>query len=198
MVFGILVSVPAFSDPNAPIVQNEFAKQKEQMETQLFKAKKALQTAEDAWQTALNESKTEAQKDLEGLKTFKRYYSLLLNRYSSDNAQFQPWMPIQSKDVETINSLFETYLRSKPLKGRVSAGQADKTLDWGMSRLEEIHKIHDNPKTENNSELEIIHHQIKEAEASIDAIHSQASRLDIKLVEKDPREVAGNEETSGN
>jgi hypothetical protein len=185
-----LICTRGFAGDPPTVIQSEFAKQEGQLEKHLFEARHQLEALETARTKAIQTAQNEAKKDEEGVRNFKRYYSLLLNRYADENAQFQPWRAIQNEDVDNINKLFETYLASHPLKAPVSAGQADKTLDWGMTRLEELYKVHNSPKPDNNSELEIINHQVRETETRIDSIRSQASRLDIKLLEKDPRDNA--------
>lgn len=189
LVVSVTVSLSSFAGDStqAQVIQTEFAKQEGQLEKQLSDTKHHLENLEEARNKAIQTAESDAKRDEEGVRSFKRYYSLLLNRYADENAQFQPWKAIQNDDVDNINKLFDTYLSSHPLKSPVSAGQADKTLDWGMTRLEELYKMHHSPKPDNNSELEILSHQIKEAEIKIDAIRSQASRLDIKLIEKDSR-----------
>ena len=63
------------------------------------------------------------------------------------------------KDQSYINKIFEKHLHSTPLFGRTSAGEAQRTLSWGIGRLQELQKIHSTPNEANNSELEIIAYQ---------------------------------------
>ena len=182
---GLLnLSSVALADGNSPLVQNEYAKAQTQLEGQLLNIRKSMRSIDDQKSRAVQEAKAQSQVDLEGLREMKRYYTLLLSRYSNETSQFQPWRVVGAEDVENINKLFDTYLHTRPLRGRVSAGQADRTLDWGMSRLEDVYKTHKSPSTDNNSDLEILQHQMKEAEASEKAIRSRADRLDLKLNEK--------------
>jgi hypothetical protein len=189
-----LISVTTLADgnSNSPLVQNEYAKAQTQLESKLLTAMRALKGFDDARLKAIEDAKAMSDVDMEGLRGLKRYYTLLLGRYSNDAAQFQPWTVLANDDRENINKLFDTYLHSKPLHNRVSAGQAERTLDWGMSRLEEIYKMHKSPSPENNSDLEILSHQIKDSEASVKAIKTHADRLDIKLNEKAIQEAVNN------
>jgi hypothetical protein len=174
-------SVIAADPPSAPVVTSEYAKQQVQLESQLAKAKRMLRDFEAVREKAISDSKAMAQTDMAGLKALKRYDTLMSSRYATEQGEFQPWRPLAKEDVENINRLFDTYLRSKPLFGRVSAGQAHKMLDWGMSRLEEMTKARNKPKPDNNSDLEIVAHQIKETEATLKSIMTAADKLGMKL-----------------
>jgi hypothetical protein len=172
------------ADGGSPLVQSEYAKAQTQLEGQMTAVQKTLKGLEEAKLKSIQASKTQAETDMEGIRELKRYYTLLLSRYSNDNGQFQPWRVLAHEDFDNINKLFDTYLQTKPLRGRVSAGQSDHTLDWGMGRLEEIYKMHKSPNADNSSDLEILSHQIKEAEASAKAVKAHADRLGLSLNEK--------------
>ncbi len=167
------------------VIQDEYAKVQTDLETKLHAEKRTLFDLEQQKKKAIDDSKALAEIDRQGIQALKKYWTLTLNRYSGSDNKFQSWRAVTPKDVENINSLFETYLHSKPLSGRASAGMADRTLDWGMTRLEELAKGHGSPKPENNSELEIVSHQIADAETTIRQIEDQASRLGIKLRDRE-------------
>jgi len=184
LVIGLITSSVAVSaDGNAPVVQNEYAKQQTELEAKLVKQKRLLRDLKNQEDKATEASKAEAQVDTTGLSAMKRYDTLMTGRYATDQGDFQGWKTLSAEDIENINKLFETYLHSKPLSGRVSAGQAHNQLDWGMSRLEELSKMHRSPNSENNSDLEIIAHQRQEAEAAVKSVNNMADRLGLKLTD---------------
>jgi hypothetical protein len=96
-------------------------------------------------------------------------------------AMFEPAMEISTRDVENLNDLFKSYLSTTMFYGRVSAGQATKQLENGMEKLDEIFLVNSKPSESNNSELEIIGHQIREEEAKVEKAQTQATSLGLNL-----------------
>lgn len=185
-----LSALPAFADPSAPVVQDEYAKEKARFDTVMIAARKKLSELQKAQEKAIEASKAQAKVDLEGVAVMKKYWTLINYRYGNEEGKFQNWKVVDTKDVENINNLFGTYLRSKPLTGRISAGTADRTLDWGMTRLEEMAKMHGSPRPDNNSDVEILSYQIKDTESKMKIITDQADRLGVKITEQQPVEDA--------
>jgi hypothetical protein len=183
MLLVLALSFPfvASADPVTPLVQSEYAKLQAEFQSEMAKSKKTLVDLAQKKSRAL--SAVEAQTRLEngGIEQLKRYDIVITSRYVNENGEYQSGMEINQKDVENINQMFETYMHSAPLFGRVSAGHARRTIEWGITRLQELAKLHGNPTEENNSELEIIAKQTRDAETTIHTVTALAGRLGVSL-----------------
>src|SRR5262249_27725608 len=77
--------------------------------------------------------------------------------------------------------LFKSHLAQSPLLGRVSAGQARRTLARGMDRLDDLIAINKEPTEANHSEFEIIAKQIADEEARVKRVNYLAETLGSPL-----------------
>lgn len=175
------------ADPGAltaampPVVKAEFARTQQELQLDLALAKRRLQALEAEKTQAIAQSQAAAMADLAGIKTLQDYELLLVTRYTDNRAEFQSGAQLSEREVDNLNKLFTGYLQATPFKGRVSAGQARKTLKWGVTRLTELNQMHAEPTEKNNSDLEIIAKQQTESEALVHRIVAAAETLNFRL-----------------
>ena len=141
------------------LVRDEMKAMYQNAQAELARAKKKDSDLKAMQDKALASAAKQAKMDDAGIDLMTNYNMLISSRYINDKGEFQPGSEITEKDQEYINRIFEKHLRSTPLRGRTSAGEAQRTLSWGIGRLQELQKTHSLPSEINNSELEIIAYQ---------------------------------------
>lgn len=188
-IIGFLILVITFKlcfgaeEAVNPIVSGEYVKVQNELSASLAQAKKNQKDLLGDRKRAILDSQSQAKVERQGIEALKKYDLLLTIRYSDDKGVYQPGNEISLKDQENLNKMFETYMRSTPLFGRISVGHARKIIDWGIKRLEDLSKVHGDPTDANNPELEIIAQQTRDADQKIKTVTELASRLGVKLHE---------------
>lgn len=167
--------------PVNPVVHGEYMKVQAEFSQSLNHAKKVLRDLVTDKKKAVLASQAQAKVEQTGIEALKKYDLLLTIRYANEQGVYQSNVEISTKDQENLNKLFDTYLRSTPILGRTSVGHARRMIDWGMKRLEDLAKAHNDPTELNNPELEIIAKLTIDAETKIKTVTDLASRLGVKL-----------------
>lgn len=127
--------------------------------------------------SVLNQAAKQAETETSWIENLKRYQTLLTSRYLDEKGEYQPSKEINSRDLENINRLMASYLHSTPLQGRVSAGQAFKTLETGIDQIGDRIKVHRSPSSSNNSEIQILQAQIEEMENNLKKLIDRGKKL---------------------
>lgn len=165
------------------IVQGEYLKVQSELSQSLGLSRKTLRTLEMEKKKAILASQAQANVEQTGMDALKKYDLLLTIRYADERGTYQSNREISQKDQENLNKLFDTYLRSTPILGRTSVGHARRMIEWGVKRLEDLAKAHNDPNESNNPDLEIIAKQATDTEMKIKTVTELAGRLGIKLNE---------------
>lgn len=174
---------PAFSNDQVSMVSAEFTKTKTEFQATFNQIKKALRDIEAEKSKAIREAKAQALKDQEGIKAFQTYDVLISSRYVDKDAKYLSSLEVSSKDHENLNELFQSYLRTNPLVGRLSAGHARRYIAWAIDRLKELHQYNAEPTEKNNPDLEILARLTVENESRLVTVTELAGRLGVKLEE---------------
>ena len=180
------------------MVSSEFTKTKSEFQMTFNQVKKSIRDIENEKAKAIREAKAQALKDQEGIKAFETYDILISSRYVDKDGKYQSSLEVSSKDHENLNELFQSYLRTNPLVGRLSAGHARRYIAWAMDRLKELSKYNADPSEKNNPDLEILARLSVENENRLRTVTELAQRLGVKLEEasalaemgKDPNQPA--------
>ena len=178
-----LFSGNSFGEDAAANVNAELSKTQGDFQATYSQLKKSLKELESERVKAVQEAKSQALKDKEGIKAFQTYDSLLSARYVNTEGQYVSALEVSRKDHENLNHLFANYLKMSPLSGRLSAGHARKYITWAVDRLMELEKMNSNPSDKNNPELEIIARLKQENEDRMEVVSGLAKRLGVKLEE---------------
>lgn len=181
VLVSVSISVAGRADETTPLVTGEFAKQQNELQAQMTKAMDRLHQVQSERERAVIAAKLLAKAEAAAIESLRKYDILIEARYVSNDGTYQSGSEVSKKDVENLNKMFDGYLHSVPFQGRVSAGYARRTIAWGMARLDELSKTHSQPTEANNSELEIISQQLKDAEATVRIVTSLALRLGVSL-----------------
>ncbi|MFM8270223.1 MAG: hypothetical protein ACKN9V_08555 [Pseudomonadota bacterium] len=173
----------AFSTDQINMVSAELTKTKGDFQSTYNQIKKALRDIEQEQSKAVRESKAQSLKDQEGIKAFNTYDILISSRYVDKDGKYTSSLEVSSKDHENLNELFQLYLRTNPLAGRLSAGHARRYISWAVDRLKELYKYNSDPTEKNNPDLEILARLKVENESRLGTIMELAQRLGVKLEE---------------
>ena len=184
VIWGLnLYSDRAFSNDQVSMVSAEFTKTKSEFQMTYNQVKKSLRDIENEKAKAIRESKAQAFKDQEGIKAFETYDVLISSRYVDKDGRYLSSLEVSSKDHENLNELFQSYLRTNPLVGRLSAGHARRYISWAIDRLKELNKYNSDPSEKNNPDLEILARLTVENENRLHTVTDLAQRLGVKLEE---------------
>lgn len=165
------------------LVSSEVATTQQEFQNTFNDLKRSLHQLEAERAQAIESAKLQSKKDQEGIKAFTTYDTLIASRYVDSKGNYLSSLEVSKKDHENLNSLFENYLRTNPLVGRLSAGHARKYLKWGMNRLKELAEYNAAPDEDNNPHLEILARLKKESETRLQTVTQLAGRLGVKLDE---------------
>lgn len=165
------------------LVSSEVAATKQEFQRTYSDLKRNLHQLQMEQEQAIEKAKLQSKKDQEGIKAFETYDTLIASRYVDSAGKYQRSQEVSKKDHDNLNSLFENYLRTNPLVGRLSAGHARKYLKWGISRLKELAEYNRSPDEDNNPHLEILARLTKENEMRLQTVTQLAGRLGVKLEE---------------
>jgi len=198
LVAFVLCSNFALASDQSSMVSAEFSKTKSDLQNHFNLIKRSLRDLELEKAKAIREAKAQALKDQEGIKAFETYDVLISSRYVDNEGKYLSSLEVSPKDHENLNVLFQSYLRTNPLVGRLSAGHARRYISWAIDRLKELHQFNADPSEKNNPDLEILARMTKENENSLGTVTELASRLGVKLEEasalaemgKDPNQVS--------
>lgn len=193
-----LLSGHAFGTDQVSLVSAEFTKTKGDFQANFNQIKKSLRDVEAEQTKAVREAKAQALKDQEGMKAFQTYDVLISSRYVDKDGRYMSSLEVSTKDHENLNGLFQYYLRTNPLVGRLSAGHARRYISWAVDRLKELHQYNAEPSEKNNPDLEILARLKVENENRLATVMELAQRLGVKLEEasalaemgKDPAQPA--------
>lgn len=162
-------------------VGEEIQREQEKLQAKLIENRKRIAELDSRRSQVIARSEAHSQVLLQGEELFRKYGNLLSVRYVNDRGRYQSGMEISQKDVAHVNRLFETYLQATPLQEKASAGYARRLLEWGAQRLNKLAKVHAAPTEKNNSELQLIAKQKRDARLSIENITALAQRLKVPL-----------------
>jgi len=176
------ILAPVFGNELA-LVSSEVATTKKEFQATYNDLKKNLHQLESERVQAIEAAKLQSRKDQEGIKAFETYDTLIASRYVDPSGKYLSSSEVSKKDHDNLNALFETYLRTNPLVGRLSAGHARKYLKWGISRLKELADYNASPSEDNNPHLEILARLKKDSETRLQTVTQLAGRLGVKLEE---------------
>lgn len=166
-----------------PLVMGEYAKIQNEFQSGLATSRRNIANLQADKKRVVSQYQLQAKAEQAGIEALKKYDLLLGSRYSNERGEYQAGLELGQKDVENLNRIFENLMRTTPFVGKTSAGFARRTIEWGMKRLEELAKTHQDPSEQNNPELEIIAKQLFDAETKIKTVTELASRLGVKLNE---------------
>lgn len=165
-----------------PLVKGEYGRTQQDLQWELTKLKQRQVELETQRDKARDAATAEAETNRNGIKVFKEYDRLLSVRYSSKTGDFEPGVEISSKEVENINQLFQSHLRTVALSGgRISAGNARRSLEWGIERLGKYEDWNTSPNEQNNSDFEIIAKQLHDVDSDVERVMDLADKIDVKL-----------------
>jgi hypothetical protein len=116
-----------------------------------------------------------------GIEAMKKYDVLVEGRYANDKGEYERGLQLAQGDVDNINKLFQNFMNAMPLQGRVSAGQARRTIAWGMEQLKDREKLQSTPLESNNSDLEIIGYETRQAERQLQVTIQLAAQLGLTI-----------------
>lgn len=162
------------------MVQEEVRKTEADVTKTWAQAQQKLNELQAQRSVFLANSKKLGEDEMKGFELMQKYGTLLVTRYRNEKNTFEPGMEISQKEQDNINKLFQTYLRSNPLRGHTSAGEAKRVLEIGAKNVEANAKIHLNPSENNNSDFEILNYQIGQAEISLAKVTELAKVLGIE------------------
>jgi hypothetical protein len=176
---------PAYAvDEIASVIQEELKKEQTEVQTEYVKVQRRVHELQAQKGKSIVDSKRRGEAELLGSDLLKKFMLLMTSRYRNERSEFESGLELNAKDLELINKVFAKYLFSHPLQGRVSAGEARRTLDWGVKRLQELAKIHAEPTEQNNPDLEILTYQLKISEISLKRVGDLAKALGVNLTEQ--------------
>lgn len=178
-----IYSLNALSGDQANMVSAEFSKTKSELQVTFNQLKKSIRDLEIEKSKAIRDAKAQAMKDQEGIKAFQTYDVLISSRYVDKDGRYLSSLEVTTKDHENLNELFQSYLRTNPLVGRLSAGHARRYIAWAVDRLKELYQVNADPSEKNNPDLEILAHMTKENEGRLVTVTELASRIGVKLEE---------------
>ena len=186
MVLGSMPALAAddaaHSDAHVPqFVHVEYDKSHQDLATKAAGLKKKMVDMESEKARIFAEAKSQSIFATNGIEAFKKYDVLVEGRYVNDKGEYEHGLQIAQGDVDNINKLFQNFVNATPLQGRISAGQARKTIAWGMEQLKEREKTHASPTESNNSDLEIIGYQTRQAERQLQVTIQLAAQLGLTI-----------------
>lgn len=169
-------------DSHVPqFVHHEFDKAHQDLASKAMGLKKKLSDLESEKARVYAEAKAQTGIDTTGVDALKKYDVLVEGRYVNDKGEYERGLQVAQSDVDNINKLFQSYLSSTPLQGRVSAGQARRILAFGIDQLKDREKAHSSPSESNNSDLEIIACQMHQTEKQLQVTIALAGQLGLAL-----------------
>ncbi len=145
------------------LVDDEFSKETTSVRTEWEQLAKKLAEINGRREKAVEESRARGQWEAQGAELMQKFQTVVNSRYHGKTGEFEGGRELSQHDLDNINKVFNRYLSSTPLKGRVSTGEAVRFLDWGAKRLNTLSNSHNEPSEANNSELEILAYQNKTA-----------------------------------
>ena len=189
-----LLSGNSFCTEATPMISAELSKTQKEFQANYAQMKKNLRDLESDKMKAIQDAKAQSLKDREGIEAFKTYDLLIATRYVNDSGQCLSALEVSKKDHENLNKLFDVYLRTSPLVGRLSAGHARRYIGWAVQRLQELSQFNSEPSEKNNPDLEILARVKNETESRLRTVTELASRLGVKL-EENSAVAEGSKET---
>lgn len=160
VLFAMFETRAAFSAEDIPSqVGGELKSLYDSAQMDLGRAMKRVEELKGQKEKALSDAQKQKKTDEEGINLLTSYTVVIGNRYVNEKSEFEPGMLASTKDQEIMNHIFERYLHIVPFRGKTSAGEAVRTLTWGISRLGELLKQHRSPSETNNADLEMIAYQ---------------------------------------
>jgi hypothetical protein len=155
--------------------------QHQEMQKKYDEGRRAMTELERQKALAMQALRSKAKFFEDGMEVLRRYDVLVTTRYVDPAGKFVSGKELTAEDVKTVNQIFQSYFRSSPLEGRISAGHARKVLKQGMEQLAEVRKIHESPSEENSPELEIFAQQIKDLMDEEQRLMMLAERLGMPI-----------------
>jgi hypothetical protein len=163
------------------MVHQEYGKTHQQLQNELSQLNLRRAELEKQKAQARTISKQMVRVDDTGIQNLQAYDTLLRARYGDEKGKFQEGMELKPSDIENINNLFQSYLAMNALWGRVSAGQAQRVIHWGVGRLKELKSEHESPSEDNNSVFQIVARGLEEVDRQQERVLELADEIGVKL-----------------
>ena len=163
------------------MVREQYRITQDALQVELSLANARLKVIENEKAGVLARAKVAADIDAKGIAQLKKYDALIAARYVDKKGNYHGGFQLVQTDVDAINDLLKTYLRSSPLTDKVSAGQARRTLAYSIDRLEDIRSAHASPTETNNSDLEILAKIAHDEEARSKKVLDLAATINVTV-----------------
>lgn len=171
------LSRPVLADEVNEYVGNELQLMQTTIQSELERTDKKIADLQAAKESAINRSKISAENERSAIDLLKTFSILIQGRYVNEQGEYQDGLELNEKDRRFLNLAFNKYLHTTPIQEKTSTGEARRTIDWGVKRLQEVAKIHAEPTEMNNSDLELIALNLKQSQKTRKRFAELAERL---------------------
>ncbi len=179
---ALFLALPIYAGEDVtPMVQEEFKKAQADVTAEWKRVTGRVQELLKAKAKAVEEAKKKAEGQTKQVELLKKYSLLLGTRYRNDKGEYDKGIELTLKDSENLNKMLRSFLSWTPIQGRISVGEARRNIDWASARLVEMARFNTEPTETNNSDLELITHQMKELEIGRVKVETMAKALDLPL-----------------
>lgn len=173
----LALSPHAKADELSTYVNTEIQEMQTEVQNELAMTEKKIADLQSSKEKVTTETRKLGDSEKNAVDLLRNYNAVIVGRYVNEQGEYQDGLKLIPKDLKFVNMAFDKYLHMTPLQQGASAGEARRTIEWGMKRLTELAQIHSQPTEANNSDLEIISHDLKVAEKARKQYTELASRL---------------------